>query len=86
MNETAFILVGLRDKVSGRFESVTLDYNEHTAKRNFAFAVNNSNELLFKSKDIELYKLACFDTLNGKLDIVSPYERICSGDEVIQHE
>lgn len=81
-----YVVVGLRDKVAMSFQSLTLDVNEATAKRNFAFAVNNSQELLFKSQDIELYKLADFDCDNGKFEITLPMERICSGDEVLQHD
>lgn len=81
-----FVVIGLRDKVAMSFQSLTIDINESVAKRNFAFAVNNNADLLFKSKDLELYKLAYFDSSNGQFDIVSPMERICSGDEVVQHE
>lgn len=81
-----FVVVGLRDKVAMSFQSVTLDINEFVAKRNFAYAVNNAPDLLFKSKDLELYKLAYFDSFSGKFDIVNPMELICRGDEVINYD
>lgn len=76
----------LRDKVASSFQSVNLDTNDFVAKRNFAFAVNNSNELLFKAKDLELYKVGEFDTDTGIFEGCSPLIRICSGDEVVNNE
>ena len=81
-----YVVIALRDKVACSFQSLNLDQNEFTAKRNFSFAVNNSNELLFKAKDLELYKIAEFDSDSGIIELIQPMVRICSGDEVVKHE
>ena len=81
-----YAVIALRDKVSKNFESINLDVSEATAKRNFSFAVNNSKELLFKAKDLELYHIGDFETEKGLFSAVVPMIRICSGDEVIINE
>ena len=35
-----YVVISLRDKVAQEFQSVNLDVNEFTARRNFSFAVN----------------------------------------------
>lgn len=79
-------IVALRDKVEQKFRSLTVDYNEEAAKRNFAYAVNNSPELLFKSKDLELYTVGEFSDDSGVILPLSPPVLICRGDEVIAHD
>lgn len=81
-----FKVIGLRDKVAGCFQGITIEINESVAKRNFAYNVNNSSELLFKAKDIELYVIGILDSSTGVITPVSPLERICSGDEVVENE
>lgn len=83
---SSYKIIGLRDKVSGRFEGINLEVNEFTAKRNFSFSVNRSDELLFKAKDLELYVLGDFDLETGSFMPTLPMIRLCSGDEVIVHE
>ena len=80
------IIVGLRDKVSSRFEGITMAVNEYVAKRDFSFAVNNNKEMLFKAKDLELYKVGEFDVETGQIDYISPMVRLCSGDEVKEYD
>lgn len=74
----------LRDKIADTFQSCSLDTNDFVAKRNFAYAVNNSQELLFKAKDLELYRVGNFDTTKGVLTPQIPAELVCRGDEVLQ--
>lgn len=81
-----FKVIGLRDKVAATFQGITIEINESVAKRNFAYNVNNSSELMFKAKDLELYVIGILDSSNGVITPVSPLERICSGDEVINNE
>lgn len=74
----------LRDKIADSFQSCSLDTNDFVAKRNFSYAVNNSSELLFKSKDLELYRVGSFDTTKGVITPQNPIELVCRGDEVMQ--
>lgn len=80
------VIVALRDKVSNNFEGITMAQSEAVAKRDFAYSVNNSDMLLFKAKDLELYHIGDIDGETGVIDVVSPLVRICSGDEVISSE
>lgn len=79
-------LYSLRDRIGDVFRSVTVDTNDLTAKRNFAFAVNNSPELLFQSKDLELCKIAEFDAHSGQVIPCVPIVVVCRGDEVISND
>lgn len=79
-------LYALRDRVADNFRSVTVDTNDNTAKRNFTFAVNNSPELIFQSKDLELCKIGEFDAHTGVIYPCVPIAVVCRGDEVINHE
>lgn len=78
-------IYSLRDKVADIFQSCSLDTNDFVAKRNFSFAVNNSPELLFKSKDLELYRVGSFDTVKGCVTREDPIVLVCRGDEVMQN-
>lgn len=79
-------VIALRDKVEQKFRSMTIDVNDESAQRNFTYAVNNSPELLFKAKDLELYDLGEFDDDNGTILPVIPSVLICRGDEVIAND
>lgn len=79
-------LYSLRDRVADVFRSVTVDTNDQTAKRNFAYAVNNSPELLFQSKDLELCKVAEFDAHSGVVVPCVPIVVVCRGDEVVKDD
>ena len=78
-----FGLYSLRDRLADVFRSVTVDNNDMTAKRNFSYAVNNSPELLFQSKDLELCKIAEFDPHTGEVFPCVPIQVVCRGDEVL---
>lgn len=79
-----FALYSLRDRLGDVFRSVTVDTNDMTARRNFSYAVNNSPELLFQSKDLELCKIAEFDAHTGVVVPCVPIVVVCRGDEVIK--
>lgn len=79
-------IIAMRDKVEERFRTFTVDINAASARRNFAYAVNNTPELLFKAKDIELYDLGEFDDGSGVILPVVPMVLICRGDEVVEHD
>lgn len=58
------------------------DQNDLTAKRGFAFAVNNNKGVMnFAPKDYDLYKVGFFDTNSGEVISQVP-ELICSGSQV----
>lgn len=81
-----FYVYALRDRLADAFRSVNLDINDQTAKRNFAFSVNNSPELIFQSKDLELCRVGEFDYHSGVLSPCTPIVVVCRGDEVIAHD
>lgn len=78
-----FRIYALRDRVADRFRTINLDINDFTAKRNFSYAVNNSPEMLFQAKDLELCCVGEFDDHDGNVIPVVPISVICRGDEVI---
>lgn len=58
----------IRDEMVG-FGSPFVDINDASAKRNFAYAVNNNGDTMsFQPRDFSLYQLAEFDTETGKLE------------------
>lgn len=60
----------IRDALNG-FGAPFVDTNDASAKRNFAFAVNNNNDTMgFSPKDYDLYKLADFEHESGKFDVL----------------
>ena len=86
MNERVFGIYSLRDRIADVFRSVTLDTNDATARRNFAYAVQNSPELQFQSKDLELCRVGSFDAHTGVISALVPIQVICRGDEVLNHD
>lgn len=78
-----YIIYSLRDKVAKNFRSVNLDINDDTARRNLAYAINNSSEMLYQSKDLELYAVGEFDAGSGKIKAIAPARLVCRGDELI---
>lgn len=80
---TDLYVYSMRDRIADRFRSVVVDVNDAVAKRNFSFAVNNTPELLFQSKDLELCCIAEFDSKKGTIVPIVPIKVVCRGDEVI---
>lgn len=77
-------IFAIRDRTANVFSGVNMDLTNDTAKRNFAFSVNNIREIQFASKDYELCRIADFDEVKGVISPVVPIEVICRGDEVIE--
>lgn len=74
----------IRDIKTG-FMSPTIDQNDLSAKRNFAYAINNSNQLMnYSPSDFQFYKIGNFDSQKGVLEPVSPIELICDGVDVYE--
>ena len=79
---TIFIY-SLRD-LKGSFIQPHCDINDDTARRNFAYAVNNGNDIMgFAPQDFQLYKIAEFETTNGKINPIIPMELVADGVSVI---
>ena len=57
-------LFSIRDKLSGYGQPMA-DVSEATAKRNFAYAINNNDQMNFSPSDYDLYYLGDFDTEKG---------------------
>lgn len=69
------------------FMSPQLDNNDETAKRNFAFAVNNNPGIIgYRPADFDLYKIGVFDSDSALLDPVVPIVFIVNGASVIGEE
>lgn len=83
MNERVYGIYSLRDRVADVFRSVNLDTNDATARRNFSYAVQNSPELQFQAKDLELCRVGSFDSHSGVITALVPIEVLCRGDEVL---
>lgn len=79
-------LYAIRDKKASLYLSLAQDTNDETAIRNFAYAMNNSNNIFaFQPSDFALYRVGTYDTSTGKLDAI-PVELICEGDSVVRKE
>lgn len=73
----------IRDALNG-FGSPFIDSNDFSAKRNFAFAVNNNGDTMsFSPKDYDLYKLGEFDHETGSFEILPCPLMICSATSVL---
>lgn len=76
-------IYSVRDSVAENFGSVTIDTNDMTAKRNFGFAINNTDQMTYSADDLELYKVGEFDMHTGIVTNISPIVMICRGSELI---
>lgn len=85
MNERVIGVYSLRDRTADSFRSITIDTNDMTARRNFAYAVQNSPELQFQSKDLELCRVGSFDVHTGDISALVPIQVLCRGDEVLNN-
>lgn len=63
-----FNVYSIRD-VNAGFNQPFCDVNDAVAKRNFAYAVNNSDLPGFAPGDFDLYKLGTFDTECGMFTV-----------------
>lgn len=69
----------MRDKLSG-YQTPTFELNDDIAIRNFSFAINRKDTLLFAAaKHFDLYKLGTFDSETGKFDLLNDPQLIIEG-------
>lgn len=70
------------------FNAPLTDINDNTAKRSFAYSVNNGSDSLmnFAPKDYDLYKIAEFDTESGHIESLEVPVLVCSGMSVYGSE
>ena len=71
------------DTVAGIYGSVVVDLNDNVAKRNFLFAVSQSAQLQYVSKDIELQRIAEIDLHTGNIVPCVPHQVVARGSEAI---
>lgn len=69
------------DKAAGRYGQVVLDLSENVAKRNFLYAVSESTQLQYISKDLELHLIGEIDLSSGDIIPVIPHQLVCRGEE-----
>lgn len=77
------IVTAIRDKIAENFGVIQIEVNDATAKRNFAYTVQNTPTMQFSASDLELYLIGEFDIRKGVLVPVQPAVLICRGDEVL---
>lgn len=68
------------------FLDPVVDSGDASARRAFAFAINNGGLMGFAPADFHLYRIADYDSVTGILTSVSPFEFICSGAEVVNEK
>lgn len=77
-----YSVYAIRDKYTN-FMSPAIDMNDDSAKRNFAFAINNNPGVMnFAPADYDFYRIGVFDSKTGDIRPVQPIEFICNGNEV----
>lgn len=75
----------MRDEMTG-FLTPTFEQNDNVAIRNFKFAMNRPDTLLFaNAKHFDLYCIGTFDTESGKIESIEP-ELIVNGLAVKESE
>lgn len=76
----------IRDKYTG-FMSPAPDMTEESAKRQFAYTVNNNPGIMnFSPRDYDLYQIGEYDTTNGQITPLVPIKFICNGGELLNEE
>lgn len=76
----------IRDTKSG-YMNPTFELNDAVAMRNFAFACQQTDSLLFAAcSDFELYQIGRFDTETGIIEDDLPNRFICSGTDALMME
>lgn len=82
------MLFAVRDVVASSFGMPTVDTNEQTAKRNFAFAITSQDKsvMTYKPSDFDLYQVGYYDTDSG---MFSNMENgvpmfVCNGSEFVK--
>lgn len=73
-------IYAIRDVKVG-FTAPTIDQNDASSVRNFAYAVNNGGIMNYSPSDFSLYRIGVFDDESGTIENQEP-EFICSGSSV----
>ena len=88
-----FIIISVKDKITGEFMSPQFVHNEEDAKRLFAYQLKNNPIWNENTEQFELYNLGILDTKTGNIvgndempfsdvPIIHP-ELICKGLDLI---
>lgn len=72
----------IRDLKADSFGFPYFDTNEQTAKRGFAYQINNNDIMGFSPADYDLYQVGAFDMEKGVFDKFDVPEFVCSGNSV----
>lgn len=79
-----FRMYSIRDRLTG-FMSPVLEQSDPVAMRNFRMACDvqkrDSSVMAHDPADFELFCLAEFDSISGKIDCLSPIELVCRGSD-----
>lgn len=77
-------IYAIKDEKVG-FLQIMQDSNDFTAIRNFNFAMSRPDSLYQANKgDFKLYKLACFDSITGELDLLPSMQMIADGSALLE--
>lgn len=73
----------IRDTKSG-YMNPTFELNDAVAMRNFSFACQQTDSLLFAAAgDFELYQIGRYDTETGIIEDDIPHRFLCSGTDAL---
>lgn len=79
-----YYLYSLKDKYTG-FTNPVVSMNDDSAKRDFAYAVNNNPGVMnFSPVDYDLYRIGTFDSQNGDIKPEKVCKFIANGREVVK--
>ena len=78
-------LYSIRDNKAGFF-SPREDINNDTAVRNFAYAINNNELMMFRPSDYDLYFVGTFDEESAVLDPAVPAVFLASGGSMFNEK
>lgn len=74
----------IRDVETG-YLTPTIDVNDNSAKRNFAFAMNRPDSIMhFRPKDYSLHRIAEYDSETGVLYDEIGIVKLCEGVDVVE--
>lgn len=79
-----FIVVAVKDELTGRFLEPQFFRSQDEAKRNFQFNINNIKLWEDNPADYSLYQLAEFDEELGFIDAPVMMEKICGGRSMLK--
>lgn len=76
----------LRDRVSENFSSPTFEEKDDVAMRNLNYAINNNPNMLFMSKDLELWHIGDVELKSGVITPLAPMVLVCRADSLVSKE